>query len=280
MLPIAQDNASASASPEIPSMPQILIASIAYGGMLTCSSLAFFEFARTAPDWLSPEHQCDTNYVNALGQTMPRQGDGTPGSDSCTYLDTLTYLQISIAIELVIFSCRAPGFMFSPKYLFGDGAPSIALLAGVSAANLLVTVLAAAGWILTQVEIIDLLIIWCYDILVLVAIDSVKVLLSYLDLPWMSAGAAKGVLQYPELPADIGGAPAGQSGTRSGVGASRSSVRSVFRSGMQGSTAGPGRSLMRSNASVDRSFAEPKGASMLPFPYNLRANAERNFKSF
>jgi len=279
MLPIAQDNASASASPEIPSMPQILIASIAYGGMLTCSSLAFFEYARTS-DWLDAAQHCDTNF-NQGGFRVPRQGGiGIGGSDDCTYLDTLTYLQISIAIELIIFSCRAPGFILSPKYLLGDGAPSLALVGGVFSANILVTVLAAAGWVLTKIEIPDLLIIWGYDIGVLVAIDLVKVLLGYLDLPWMSAGAAKGVVGYPELPADIGGAPPGQSGTRSGAGASRSSIRSVFRSNLQGSTAGPGRSLMRSNASVDRSFAEPKAASMLPFPYNLRANAERNFKSF
>merc|ERR1711988_2082404 len=39
MIPIAQDNAAPSSSPEIPSMPQILLASVIYGGLLTIQSV-------------------------------------------------------------------------------------------------------------------------------------------------------------------------------------------------------------------------------------------------
>merc|ERR1719261_462604 len=44
MIPIASDNAAPSSSPEIPSMPQILLASLIYGGLLTMQSIGFFEF--------------------------------------------------------------------------------------------------------------------------------------------------------------------------------------------------------------------------------------------
>merc|ERR1719313_858782 len=51
MIPIAQDNAAPSASPEIPSMPQILLASVIYGGLLTIQSVGFFEYGLNS-DWL------------------------------------------------------------------------------------------------------------------------------------------------------------------------------------------------------------------------------------
>merc|ERR1719310_2068650 len=45
MLPIADDTASPSSRPEIPSLPEILLASVIYGGMLTLQSIGMFEFA-------------------------------------------------------------------------------------------------------------------------------------------------------------------------------------------------------------------------------------------
>jgi len=259
MIPIAQDNAAPSASPEIPSMPQILLASVAYGGLLTMQSIGFFEYGLHS-DWLqdlSPaDRQC--NDMN------------------CTYLSTCAYLQISIAIEFVILSCRAPGFVFAPKYLWGDGRPSWALFAGVMVANLFVSILAGTGQIIHKVRWSDIGLIWAYDLVGLLIIDIIKVSLRFWQLPWMSAGASYGVLGYPDLPTDADQAPNRES-LRSGlsIGQSRASVRSMMRTTQASMASG----AMTASGAGHRSLGS-KSASMLPFPYNLRANAQHNFRSF
>merc|ERR1712139_128336 len=146
---------------------------------------------------------------------------------SCEYLIACAYLQISIAIEFVILSCRAPGFVLSPKYVWGDGRPSWPLLAGVMFANIIVTVFAGLGWIIYQVHWIDILYIWLYNLVGLIVIDCLKVILSAVGLPLMSAGASSEVLGYPDLPSDSQGA--GRSLLRSSI--NRNSVhRSLVRS--------------------------------------------------
>merc|ERR1711988_1649011 len=86
-------------------------------------------------------------------------------SANCDYLSACAYLQISIAIEFVILSCRAPGFVLSPKYLCDPNTrPSVALLAGIMFANVLVSVLAGVGKVIYQVKWSDIALIWAYDI--------------------------------------------------------------------------------------------------------------------
>merc|ERR1712151_820856 len=112
-------------------------------------SIGMFEYARNS-DWLdAKDKEC---------------GWDTP----CDYIGSLTYLQISIAIELVIFSCRAPGFVLAPKYLWGDGRASWKLVVGVMASNLLVSVLGGLGWIIYPVHWLDLLYIWVYNFVCLI----------------------------------------------------------------------------------------------------------------
>merc|ERR1719399_2513298 len=69
MIPIAQDNAAPSASPEIPSMPQILLASVAYGGLLTMQSIGFFEYGLHS-DWLqdlpAADRECTAGHCKYL----------------------------------------------------------------------------------------------------------------------------------------------------------------------------------------------------------------------
>jgi H+-transporting ATPase len=253
MIPIAQDNAAPSSSPEIPSMPQILLASTIYGVLLTVQSIGFFEYGLHS-SWLD-------------GKADPCT------SSNCEYLSTCAYLQISIAIEFVILSCRAPGFILSPKYLLDPAVrPSVALLAGVMFANILVSVLAGVGTVIYQVEWVDIGFIWIYDIVGLLIIDIIKVALRFWQLPWMSAGAAYGVLEYSDMPEETGNRNSQLRSTlRSSVGRSvmRSNQASVAASGMMGSSVGG-----------QRSQCEIKAPSMLPFPYNMRANASRNFRSF
>merc|ERR1712139_606468 len=122
---------------------------------------------------------------------------------SCEYLIACAYLQISIAIEFVILSCRAPGFVLAPKYVWGDGRPSWPLLTGVMFANILVSVLAGTGYVIYKVKWSDIGLIWVYDIVCLLIIDIIKVSLRYWQVPLMSAGAASGVLGYPDLPEQV-----------------------------------------------------------------------------
>jgi hypothetical protein len=221
-----------------------LTASAIYGGLLTLQSVGIFEFARNS-SWLSDEDKF-----------CPRGG-------GCDYISTLTYLQISIAIEFVIFSCRTPGFVLSPKYLWGDGRPSWPLLAGVMFANVVVTVFAGLGWIIDKVHWIDILYIWLYNLVCLIVIDLLKVILCAIGLPWMSAGASSEVLGYPDLPIDDQGA--GRSVLRSSSINRNSVARSFARQTSPGSRHG-------SFVGAPNSVETRKSPSLLPYPYNLRAN--------
>mmetsp|Transcript_74956 Transcript_74956/g.117270 ORF Transcript_74956/g.117270 Transcript_74956/m.117270 type:complete len:1027 (+) Transcript_74956:67-3147(+) len=242
MLPIADDTASPSSRPEIPSLVEILTASAIYGGFLTIQSIGLFEFAKSS-DWLDPKDKLCA-----------------PGN--CDYITTLTYLQISIAIEFVIFSCRTPGFVFSPKYLWGDGRPSWPLFVGVMLANIIVTVFAGQDWIISKVKWADIGWIWLYNLVGLIVIDLLKVILTAIGLPLMSAGASSEVLGYPDLPVEE------QAGGRSLVRSSSimrtSMANSLVRSNRQGSFAGLG--------GATSSMESKKSSSLLPYPYNLRAN--------
>jgi hypothetical protein len=255
MLPIADDNACPSSRPEIPSLPQIMTASVIYGGLLILQTLAMFLYAKNS-DWLSAKDKsCDWG-------------------SSCDYIGSLTYVQISIAIEFVIFSCRTPGFMLSPKFLCGDGCPSWKLVVGTIGSNIIVTLLAGFGFIVYQLHVSDLFIIWAYNFACIIVIDLVKVFLSFVGIPLMTAGASSEVLGYPELP-------------EGGVAAATGPNRSLLRSGTRDSI----RSVQHIRSTLSRHSREPsildqvvaapdsvgsrtlrKSSSLLPFPHGARAD--------
>jgi len=244
MLPIAADNASPSALPEIPSMPAILLASSLYGVFETVQTMVLY-----MSGWL--------------------QGDGSDG-----YRSAVVYLQISIAIELLIFSCRTPGFVLSPSALCGKGRPSIALFVSVMLANVLVSVFAGCGVLIYKVSWIDIAYIWLYDICWLVAIDLLKWFLGDLGLGWLSAGAAGGVLDtsVPQMEPD---APLRTSTFLQ----SRAIMGSVM---VTRSSATLGRSVGGSSfggSGSSEGHRRQVSASTLPFPYNVRAAATRHFES-
>eukprot|EP00929_Paragymnodinium_shiwhaense_P006973 TRINITY_DN110924_c0_g1_i1.p1 TRINITY_DN110924_c0_g1~~TRINITY_DN110924_c0_g1_i1.p1 ORF type:complete len:1029 (-),score=269.92 TRINITY_DN110924_c0_g1_i1:273-3359(-) len=248
MLPIAADNASPSALPEIPSMPQILLASTLYGALETAQTLIFY-----ASGWL--QH---------VGE-----------DDEDDYRAAVVYLQISIAIEFLILSCRTPGFVLSPQSVWGKSRPSLALFLAVMAANVLVSVLAYFGVLIYKVAPEDIAWIWVYDVAWLVAIDFIKVVMSAVRLPWLSAGAAGGLLEYVDLPAEdmARQGSAVQShmvSHRSTLMNTRSSARSMARR-VSGQESASGSMVNRGRTS----------SSLLPYPYNLRAAATQDaFRSF
>eukprot|EP00439_Symbiodinium_sp_Y106_P019682 s600_g2.t1 len=145
MLPVASDNASPSALPEIPSMPSILLASFLYGILGTAQTMALY------------------------------MSDLLAGDGSDEYRMAVTYLQMSIAVELFIFSCRTPVYVFN---LFrSDAFPSMLLLVCVMGGNILVSLLAGFGdtfKIVHKVAWVDIGWIWLYDLLGLLVIDFLK----------------------------------------------------------------------------------------------------------
>jgi H+-transporting ATPase len=241
MLPVANDNACASALPEIPTMPAIMLASCIYGVIETAATMIFYE-----SKWCA--------------------GDG-----SAEYRDAVIYLQISIAIELLIFSCRTPGFVLGA--FIGKSMPSMSLAVAVLASNVLVSLLAGFGKALDnqlvhQVDWVDIAWIWAYDVAWLVVIDAFKVFLSWTGTGWMSAGAAGGVLEYAELPVERGWA---HQSSRSTLAQSR--VSNIQRSALN-------RSVQASARSIIAGSSHTRSASMLPYPYNLRQAAIRTTGSF
>jgi len=247
MLPVADDRALPSALPEIPSMPAILLASVLYGALETLQTMVFYELQ---PDWFA--------------------GDG-----SKDYRDAAVYLQISMAIELLIFSCRTPGFVL--RSAVGDARPSVALVLAVFGANVLVSLLAGFGdtfHIIHPLQWRDIGWIWLYDLGGLLIIDALKWLLNVSGLGWMSAGAGGGVLKYTDLPESFveGPASVAQTSHLSTLMHHRSSVRSVMTQSRASGMAPVGESPAR---------FERRSRSMLPYPYNLRAAAmDANFRSF
>merc|ERR1719284_664359 len=86
------------------------------------------------------------------------KGDGTDKD----YRSAVIYLQISIAIELLIFSCRTPSFVFSPSAICSPRRPTLSLTVAVLGANVLVSLLAGFGVIIHKVEWADIAWIWLY----------------------------------------------------------------------------------------------------------------------
>jgi len=244
MLPIADDAASPSALPEIPSLPSIMLASTLYGVLETAQTLILY-----TSGWLQHD-----------------------GSDVNKYRDAVIYLQMSIAIEFLIFSCRTPGFVLTS--FFTKSRPTMLLFAGVMFANVLVSLLAGFGVLIYKVEWLDILAIWGYDLGWLVAIDLVKVFLGWSGFGWLSAGSTDDVLEYAELPA-VTSTTLASSSRISALRQSRDVAhRSTLLRSHAGSLAVSGRQTSGGAPVVER-----RARSILPFPYDARATALHHFRS-
>lgn len=245
MLPVASDNASPSAWPEIPSMPQILLAAFLYGFIGTGQTMAL--------------------YLSDVIHSDP----STDPEERRKYRMAVTYLQMSIAVELNIFSCRTP--LYVGNILRRDTWPSLLLFICVMGGNLLVSLLAGFGdtfHVVHKVEWIDIAWIWLYDLGCLLVIDLLKRFLSVIGADWMSAGAAGDVLGYPELPDEFHGAS-----HRSTLLHSRVSARSVLHHHSRLST-------ISQQGGHGPALGAKASGSTLPFPHNLRAQALRHLHSF
>lgn len=243
MLPVAGDNAAPSSIPEIPSMPAILLASCIYGFLGTAQTMALY-----MSGWLG-------------------------GDMSNDYRSAVIYLQISIAVELFIFSCRTPNFVFN--ICNPETRPSLLLFISVMAGNVIVSLLAGFGdtfKIVHTVKWQDIALVWVYDIAGLIVIDTLKCILNKAGSDWMSASNSPGVLGYPELPEECARA--------SVLGSYRSTVMHGSRiSGIAHHSRVSFNSHLAAASTSVTAHPERVG-SMLPYPYNLRATALRHLNSF
>lgn len=223
LTPISSDNATPSPSPDVPSLVSLLWHSGVLGFLLSGQTLLFFYRGQdyfgvnfhSDDKWCKDYepfkccHEGDTKYCTEknfkylYGSNMTYYDDGTDwsGSPACTngdvpsslaghcghfYQETLTYIQISIAVEFLIFSTRTTGAFFLSK-------PSLGLIAGVMGANILVSIFAVTPTLWNgddrnehtksvtdypngSVSWGDLGYIWTYDIVWLFITDVVKML--------------------------------------------------------------------------------------------------------
>ena len=147
MLPIAYDRQQASAVPESPDVSKMMMLSGLLGLMETGFTLL----------WA---------YVS--DQTGFFQSDFKIG-ECGRQAQAGVWVQMSIAAELLIFSARAPSFIFCSV------PPSLALFSSVLFGCFLFSLFATVIPYFGYLHINDVIIIWAYDIICLFVIDCIKV---------------------------------------------------------------------------------------------------------
>ena len=147
MLPIAYDRQQASAVPETPDVNKMMILSGLLGLMETAFTLL----------WAYVSDQTGFFQSDFKISECGRQAQAG------------VWVQMSIAAELLIFSARAPSFIFTSV------PPSLALFSSVIFGCFLFSLFAAVIPYFGLLHINDIIIIWAYDIICLFVIDLVKV---------------------------------------------------------------------------------------------------------
>jgi hypothetical protein len=147
MLPIAYDRQQASAMPETPDINKMIILSALLGVMETGFTL-LWAYVSDKTGFFQSDFK--------IGECGRQAQAGV-------------WVQMSIAAELLIFSARAPSFIFVSV------PPSLALFSSVIFGCFLFSLFAAVIPYFGYLHINDIIIIWAYDIICLFFIDCVKV---------------------------------------------------------------------------------------------------------
>lgn len=152
MIPIAEDNQTASSEPQHANVGDLISFSVALGFTQTLASMLFYMLM-------------DQGLVKGIG---PHDEVGYPTS---VHAQNAIWLQLSVAAEFLIFSARAPGLFFL-------SAPSHELLASTMLGNLVSTCLAI--YVFDEpLDWEEAITIWVYNIIALFAVDAVKLLHKY-----------------------------------------------------------------------------------------------------
>ena len=147
MLPIAYDKQQASKAPETPEVYKMLLLAFFLGSMETAMTL-FFAYGAKGSGFFSDDYDlptCDDTIQSAV------------------------WLQMSIAGELLIFSARAPSYMFTSI------SPSITLTLSVLAGCVVTSILAGVFTYFGGLSVESIALIWAYDLVGVVFIDVCKV---------------------------------------------------------------------------------------------------------
>ena len=147
MLPIAYDRQQASATPETPDVAKMMILSSLLGILQTAFSLLWAYAANQTGFFHS-------DFVISQCSVQAQAG---------------VWVQMTVSAELLIFSARAPSFIFTSV------PPSITLFASVISGTFLLSVFAAVIPFFGLLHPVDIVIIWAYCIICLFFIDFVKV---------------------------------------------------------------------------------------------------------
>lgn len=174
MTPIAHDHVDPSPDPELPETTSLLVGSAVLGSLQAAASIGFYMYGPMITG-ITQFHED--------GASARRQ--------------VAVYAQISIAVELLIFACRAP-----QKPFLLSAPPSLALVCAVFAGNFIVTLMCAFGLVVaTSITWRALLGIWVFDVAAFVALDIVKVALLWAT-DWLELNS-----QALDLPDVIAKAP-------------------------------------------------------------------------
>lgn len=148
MLPIAYDNQIASSIPENPNVIRMLTVSLGLGALETVFSLVFA---------YGVEH-CGSLFKGnyAIG-TCNKQ------------TQAIIWVQMFISAELLIFTTRAS------SYICFSQLPSLALTVSVFIGCLVVSFMAAGAKQFGELHVVDIVLVWIYDIIGLFFLDILKV---------------------------------------------------------------------------------------------------------
>jgi H+-transporting ATPase len=152
LLPIAYDHQGVSASPEYPAVKPILIMCTVMGALQTGFSM-LWAYASYHTGFFKSD-------FDIFRCTTAAQGG--------------VWVQVFVAAEILIFSARAP------TYVWMSLAPSPALMISVFLGCLLVTILACASSFFGSLWVQDAAIIWLYDLICFFIVDAVKVFMLHL----------------------------------------------------------------------------------------------------
>jgi H+-transporting ATPase len=165
MTPIASDNARPSLKPDVPTLGGLLFMSVWLGAILTVQTLLFYY---TATD----------SYIG-ISATGPRSWakDDDPSTDDeaagYDYRQCCLWLQISIAVEFLVLSCRTKGLCFTSQ----PASPT--LICAVFGANIICSIMAVWKNDLTAPQPLawdDVGRIWLYNLVWFVVTDLLKLL--------------------------------------------------------------------------------------------------------
>ena len=264
MAPISSDNALPSKKPDVPTVKYIVGMSLMFGLLSTLQTMSYYEYVNV---WDRPREVNgeELHYGNKSDDVRIELGGRHV--NVWDVRSSATYVQISIAVELLIFSCRTTGWFFLDM-------PSAGLIAGVFIANIAVSVCAVYGVIVSPyLDWKWVANIWAYDILWLFLIDACKVTVNS-----FMGNSHSDILGYSDLPVGAADADAYRS-SRVSSASNRSSTRASSTHQSFGPGGRPRMSNAQSRLSTRVSAIDPAGAaraSYAPRSSSLRPSLPGN----